>query len=224
MVASVIGFGGGMLLIAILPLFLSANIIIPVHGITQIASSSSRMFFSLSHVQWQLFPKFFIGSVAGTLLFGVALFNMPTDYVPVAIGTYIILNLWVPVFSQFISRFESYYLIGLLQTGLGLVVGATGPLCLSVLTKNLSSKDQIIATSSLFMAVSHMAKIPVYLSITSFLSDSLLLIVLMVTGSIMGAYIGTRLRLKVNNEKLVSLMKLLLSALAVHMIVRAFWF
>lgn len=221
LIAGVIGFGGGMLLIGILPIFLSSNIIIPIHGITQIASNSSRMFFSITHVQWQLFPKFLIGSIIGTLIFGFVLFNIPTDYIPIAIGTYIILNLWNPVFSKYISKFENYYLIGSLQTGLGLVVGATGPLSLSVLTKELKSKDEIIATSSMFMTISHLAKVPVYLAITPFLNGSILLITAMVIGSVLGSFIGTKLRIKANNEKLILVIKVLLSILAINMLISA---
>ncbi len=221
LIAGVIGFGGGMLLIAILPILINPNIIIPIHGITQIASNSSRMIFSFTHVQWSLFPKFLIGSIVGTLLFGFALFNVPTDYVPIAIGLYIILNLWVTKFSNFISKFESYYLIGLIQTGLGLIVGATGPLSLSILTKELKSKDQIIATSSMFMTISHLAKVPVYLAITPFLQGSISLIIYMVLGSIAGSFFGTKLRLKADNEKLILAIKILLSLLAANMLLSA---
>lgn len=129
LVAGVIGFGGGMLLIAILPTFLPPSLIIPIHGITQLASNSSRMLFSLKDVQWALLPQFLVGSFVGVLLFGYLLSNISMEYVPVGIGLYILLNLWSQRFSKFISRYESYYLIGMVQTGLGLIVGATG-LCL----------------------------------------------------------------------------------------------
>ncbi|SHG97361.1 sulfite exporter TauE/SafE family protein [Ferrimonas marina] len=220
-IAGVIGFGGGMLLIAILPAFLSPSLVIPVHGITQIASNASRMAFSLSHVQWSLFPKFFVGSLLGILLFGYVLLSVPHDHVPVAIGAYILLNLWSPHFARSIRRFESYYLIGLLQTGLGLVVGATGPLSLSVLTKQLKSKDEIIATSSMFMTISHLAKIPVFAVITSALGANLSLIAYMVVGAILGSYLGSKLRMVASNDKLILAIKALLTLLALRMILMA---
>lgn len=217
-IAGVVGFGGGMLLIAILPIFLSPNLVIPLHALTQISSNSSRMLFSLSYVRWALFPKFFVGSIAGVGLFSYVLINLPTTYVPLMIGVYLVLNLWSPHFSLFIKRFENYYLIGLLQTGLGLVVGATGPLSLSVLTKQLKSKDEIIATSSMFMTISHLAKIPVFAVITSTLFENIVLIVFMVVGSIIGSFIGTKLRLSANNDLLILIIKILLTLLAIRMI------
>ena len=218
MLAAIVGFGGGMLLIAILPAFLSPNLIIPIHGLVQLASNSSRMLFSLKHVRWELLPRFLVGSVVGALMIGYGLSHISMEYVPVAIGLYILLNLWSRRFSASVSRYESYYLIGFLQTGLGLVVGATGPLSLSVLTKQLKSKDDIIATSSLFMTISHLAKIPVYLSLTESIFSDLSLIVYMVMGAILGSFLGTQLRLSTSNGYIVKIIKVLLTLLAVKMI------
>jgi len=218
-IAGVIGFGGGMLLIAVLPLFLNPSLIIPIHGITQLASNSSRMIFSLKDVQWLLLPKFLAGSLVGVFIFGLMLSSVSTEYVPICIGLYIILNLWSIRFSKLVKKYENYYLIGLLQTGLGLIVGATGPLSLAVLTKELKSKDEIIATSSMFMTISHLAKVPVFLAIGVSLLDHLNLLIYMVLGSVIGSYIGTRIRLVSNNEKLVFIIKILLTVMALKMLV-----
>ncbi|CAH0991020.1 hypothetical protein SIN8267_01121 [Sinobacterium norvegicum] len=218
-IAGVVGFGGGMLLIAILPIFLSPSIIIPIHGATQLASNASRMAFSLSDVKWALLPKFLAGSLIGTLLFGLLLVNMPVDTVPLAIGIYILLNLWSPRFGRFISHYESYYLIGLLQTGLSLVVGATGPLSLSVLTKQLNCKNEIIATSSMFMSISHLVKIPVFGLIGFSLFDHSYLLAMMILGSVAGSFVGTQLRRAADNQRLITIIKLLLTAMAIKMIV-----
>ncbi|KZN30460.1 hypothetical protein N480_05765 [Pseudoalteromonas luteoviolacea S2607] len=222
LIAAIIGFGGGMLLIAILPIFIAPALVIPIHGITQIASNASRAVFSFNYVKWSLLPAFLVGSIAGTLLFGLVLYALPTTFIPLAIGTYLLLNLWHRPFANFIGKFESYYLIGLLQTGLGLIVGATGPLSLSVLTKELTSKDEVVATSAVFMTISHLAKIPVFMMVTQMLWQSLTLILIMVLGSILGSFVGTKLRLKADNTKLIALIKLLLTLLALHMIFAVF--
>jgi len=220
-VAGVFGFGGGMLLIAILPLYLAPTLIIPIHGITQLASNASRAVFSLKDVQWSLLPRFLAGSLAGVVLFGLLLVNIPTDSIPIAIGVYIILNLWNKRFAKAISRYENYAIIGALQTGLGLIVGATGPLATSVLTKQLNCKNEIIATASLFMSISHLAKIVVFGLIGFAFFEHLALLCSMVAGSILGSYLGTRLRGLVGNQRMILVIKILLSALAARMIVAA---
>ncbi|WP_282957572.1 sulfite exporter TauE/SafE family protein [Photobacterium angustum] len=219
MIAAVVGFGGGMLLIAFLPSFLAPSLIIPTHGLVQLASNSSRMLFSINKVRWELLPRFLIGSVLGSLVIGYGLSHISMDYVPLGIGLYILLNLWNPRFSKAVSKYENYYLIGFLQTGLGLVIGAPGPLALTVLTKQLKCKDEIIATSSLFMSISHLAKVPVYLVLSSELLTDVPVIVIMVIGAVVGSYIGTKFRFKANNAALVKIIKILLTLLALRMIV-----
>lgn len=221
MIAGVFGFGGGMLLIAILPAFIGPSLIIPLHGIAQLASNSSRTLFSLNDVEWMLLPPFLIGSILGSFIAVTFLSSIPVDYIPVAIGLYMLLNLWNKSFSNAISKYESYYLLGFLQTGLGLIVGATGPIVLSVLTKQLKSKDQIIATSSMCMTISHLAKIPVYFTLTSSLFSNLSLISYMVVGAIIGSFFGTKLRLAANNDRIIKIIKWLITLLAIRMMVAA---
>lgn len=221
MIAGVFGFGGGMLLMAILPAFISPSLIIPLHGITQLASNSSRTLFSLNDVKWALLRPFLIGSIIGSLIVVSVLSHIPVDYIPVAIGLYMLLNLWSPRFSAAISKYESYYLLGFVQTGLGLVVGATGPIVLAVLTKQLKSKDQIIATSSMCMTISHFAKIPVYFTLTSSLFSNVTLISYMVIGAVVGSFVGTKLRLAANNDKIIKIIKWMISLLAIRMVVAA---
>lgn len=220
-IAGVIGFGGGMLLISIMPIFLAPSVIIPIHGATQLASNSSRMVFSFRDVKWYLLPRFLLGSLVGVAVFGFLLTSIPTTYVPVAIGVYMLLNLWSPDFSRFINKYESYYLIGFLQTGLGLIVGAPGPVALSVLTKELKSKDEIIATASMFMTVSHLAKIPVFGLIGFSLVEHTSLLMFMIVGSVLGSYVGTKIRLSANNDKLILVIKALLTLMAIRMIIAA---
>ena len=197
LIAAIVGFGGGMMLIAVMPQFFSPSLIIPVHAVTQVASNISRVIFSFSDVRWPLFYPFFIGSIAGLCLFGLLLFNMPTHYIPLAIGLYILLKTWCQAFVQMIEKYENLYLIGFLQTGLGVVVGSTGPLALSYLANKLTDRNQIIATSALFMTFSHLIKIPIFGMIGASLWEYKTVVLIMVAGSVTGSWLGTKMRLKI---------------------------
>lgn len=221
-IAGILGFGGGMLLIAIMPSFLPAAVIIPIHGIVQLASNSSRVALSLNQVAWHLLPAFLIGSVIGLGLFASLLLNISSDYIPLAIGSYILLNLWSKPFASAMKRFESFYVIGALQTGLSLIVGATGPLTQSILLKKLHNKDQIIATGAIFMSISHLSKIIVFGFIGFQFGEYLSTLILMSIGAILGSYLGSRARKKVDNPAYIRLIKYLLSLLAFKMIIFVF--
>ncbi len=218
-IAGVLGFGGGMLLIAIMPMFLPATAIIPVHGITQLASNSSRVVFSLNDVQWSLMPPFLVGSLLGIFVFGFLLYSLPTNYIPIAIGSYILLSLWSDPFNRFIKRYESFYAVGAVQTGLSLIVGATGPLSTSILTRYLADKNKIIATGAVFMTISHLSKILIFGLIGFDFFAYSTLIIAMSVGAIVGSYIGTRFRQRLDNQRYLTIVKILLTILALQMIV-----
>lgn len=221
-VAGILGFGGGMLLIAIMPSFLPAAVIIPIHGIVQLASNGSRVALSFKHVAWKLLPPFLIGSAIGLGIFTTLLFNIPSDYIPFAIGSYILLNLWSKSFSNTMKRFENFYLIGALQTGLSLIVGATGPLTQNILLKKLQDKDQIIATGAIFMSISHLAKIAVFGTLGFAFGEYFVILLLMSLGAILGSYLGANVRKKVDNQAYIKVIKYLLTLLAIKMIIATF--
>lgn len=93
-VAGVIGLGGGMMLIAILPSFVPVNALIPVHALTQMSSNLSRAVFGYKDVKLEVIPKFLLGSMIGISFFAGILYFISLEYVPLFIGAYILLSLW----------------------------------------------------------------------------------------------------------------------------------
>lgn len=225
-VAGVLGLGGGMLLIAAMPIFLPANLVVPLHGITQLSSNASRAYFARQSIQWNLLSPFVFGSLLGIGLFGFVLLNTPTDWVPLLIGVYILLSVWSTRFKTVLAKFETLFLAGTLQTGLGLLVGATGPLTMTILIKRLSSKEKIVATSAVFMLLSHLFKLAIFGLLGFSFQQHMLLMLMMVVGAILGSWVGTKLRLKVANDRYVLWLNLVLTVLAINMIItvlRASW-
>ena len=217
--AGMMGLGGGTLLIALMPMYLPGSAIVPIHGLVQLASNSSRMLFSLKAVAWDLASKFIAGSLVGIALIGLLLVNIATLYIPVFIAVYILLNLWVPPFSRFIRKYENFYVVGLVQGGLGLLIGATGPLAVSLLTKKLNGdKDRIVATNAFFMGFSHLAKLVVFGLIGFSFTGYGWLLIFMVVGAVVGSWLGTRLRGKINADFFGKLLTYMLTGLAFNML------
>ena len=85
-IAGIVGLGGGLILITILPSFLPLNALVPVHGLTQLSSNISRAFFGWSDVRVEVIPKFLFGSILGVSFFAVILYFISLEYVPLFIG------------------------------------------------------------------------------------------------------------------------------------------
>ena len=221
-IAGVVGLGGGMILIAILPAFLPLNALIPVHGLTQMSSNFSRAIFGYKDVQYEVIPTFLVGSILGIVLFASILYFISLEYVPLFIGVYILLSLWSKIFNEKIKRYESYFLAGFFQTGLSIVVGATGPLTMTLLLKDYENKDQVVATGAALMSITHTLKVFVFMFFGFVFFDYIGILAAMIIGSVAGSYAGTQLRNKINGPKFVMILKVLLSVLAVKVIVGVF--
>ncbi len=217
-VAAVVGIGGGMMLIAILPSFLATNALIPIHGLTQVSSNLSRAYFGYKDIEFSVVPKFLLGSILGIVFFAGILSLISLDYVPLFIGIYILLSLWSEKFNEKIKKYENYYIAGFFQTGLSMVVGATGPLTMTLLFKDFKNKDKVVATGALLMSITHFLKIVVFIYFGFLFFDYIGIIVCMIFGAILGSYVGTKLRNRIDGKKFAIILKIMLTFLAINLI------
>jgi len=219
LIAAVVGVGGGLMLIAILPSFLPIQAVVPIHGLTQLSSNISRAYFGFKDIQFEVVPKFLIGSVFGVGIIIFILDMISIEYIPLFIGIYILLSLWSRSFNEKIKKYESYYLIGFLQSGLSVVVGTTGPLTMTLLFKDYENKNKVVATSALLMSITHCMKVIVFIYFGFVFFDYIEIIIVMTFGVIIGSYLGTKIRDKVDGQKLLFFIRILLSLLAIRLIV-----
>ncbi|WP_424686088.1 sulfite exporter TauE/SafE family protein [Halarcobacter ebronensis] len=221
-IAGVVGLGGGMILIAILPSFLPINALVPVHGLTQLSSNLSRAVFGYKDVQVEVIPKFLIGSLAGVSFFAVILYFVSLTYIPLFIGIYILLSLWSQKFNDKIKKFESYYLIGFIQSGFSIVVGATGPLATTLLVKDYNDKHTVVATAAALMSITHLLKVFAFMIFGFIFFDYIGVLVAMIIGAVAGSYAGTKLRDKIDGKKFMLALKIILSLMAIKLVIFVF--
>ena len=221
-IAGIVGVGGGMMLIVILPSFLPLNALIPIHGLTQVSSNLSRAIFGYKDVQYEVIPKFLLGSAIGIGMFAAVLNLISLEYVPLFIGIYILLSLWSEKFNEKIKRYESYFLAGFFQTGLSMVVGATGPLTMTLLFKDYEDKNKVVATGAALMSITHILKVFVFMYFGFVFFDYIGVIIAMIIGAVSGSWVATKLRDEIDGKRFTMILKVLLSALAIQVIVKVF--
>ena len=221
-IAGIVGVGGGMMLIVILPSFLPLNALIPIHGLTQVSSNLSRAIFGYKDVQYEVIPKFLLGSAIGIGMFAAVLNLISLEYVPLFIGIYILLSLWSEKFNEKIKKYESYFLAGFFQTGLSMVVGATGPLTMTLLFKDYEDKNKVVATGAALMSITHILKVFVFMYFGFVFFDYIGVIIAMIIGAVAGSWAGTKFRDIMDGKKFTLLLKVLLSAMAIKVMADVF--
>lgn len=216
---AITGLGGGMILIGIMPLFLPAIAIIPLHAVTQLSGNASRAWFGRQDIAWQPMKPFLFGSILGMIICGFLVQFISLQLIPLFIGIYILLLQWSKWFNKMIRRFENFFVVGLLQTGLGVFVGTPGPLNIAVLNNHYEDNHVVVTTGALMMTVVHAGKLIVYLALGFSFLEYWRLLVMMMVMSIFGSWIGTKIRHKISSAWLKKILPYVLTLLAVKLIV-----
>lgn len=214
----VFGLGGGLLLLGFMPLFLPVAAVIPVHGVTQLASNASRAGFSWSHIRWDIMPTYLLGSIVGTACFSLILQAISLAYLPLFIGSYILLSQWSDVFNRVVTRFESFTLLGFFQVGLSLLSGTIGPVHMVLLKKRFNNQHEIVATAAAMMSIKHGLKVIAFIVIGVQFWQFADVMLAMIVCAVIGSYIGTQLRGRLDKKHFAPVLKVLLSLLAIRMI------
>ena len=216
--AAAVGMGGGILLIASMPGFVPLNAIIPLHAVTQFASNGSRMVFGWSHVDWRLIPPFLAGALMGAWLGAEIYRDLNLDWLPGIIGVLILVITWFPLPKVHGSGKLALLALGFYQTGLGMVVGATGPLGASVLRHYNTGRDWLVVNTAVYMTVNHGLRIIAFGFIGFSFGPWLWLLLGMVLAGILGSWAGTKLRSRIPQATFQRWFRVLVSLLAVRMI------
>lgn len=220
-ISGMLGFAGGQLFLGILPVFLPSAVVIPIYGANQLVSNCSRFLFDFSSIKWSVVGSFLWGSIIGVFFSSIIMFSFNFDYFPVLIGVFILLSTWTGMLSWLNRSNYSMWLIGCLQTGLGVIVGATGPLATAVLTDRGLTKDSIVATNAVLMSISHIFKVIVYSALGYSILSYWPLIIGLAIASIVGTYVGAKARQRLSNQKFTNIIKWVLTLVALNLITQS---
>jgi uncharacterized membrane protein YfcA len=217
--AAVFGMGGGVPLITLMPGFVPAAAIIPLHAFTQLASNGSRAAFGWRHIDLSLVLPFLLGALAGAVLGGQLFLALDLDYLTAIIGAVILVITWLPLPRVRGVGNWSLVLLGFYQTGIGMLVGASGPLGAALLARRRQDRDWLVVNTAVYMTSNHLLRLVVFGAMGFISYDYLWLLLGMTAAVIAGSWLGTRLRRYVPEINFQFWFKLMVSLLAVRMIV-----
>lgn len=216
-ISAVIGMAGGIILLSIMTFFLDLSILIPIHGIVQLASNSSRALSLRESVETRILAPSIFGLIIGT-----AISTQLIQWIPNRESFYILivaLILYVLFKPKKLPALKIPYwafgVLGLVAGVLNPIIGAIGPLIAPFFLREDLTKEQIIATKAATQTVGHLLKIPAFLYLGFDYLNHWVLISFMVLGVILGTQMGVRILKKVNEKtfRLVFRTALLIAAL-----------
>lgn len=219
-ISGVIGMGGGVLLLSIMTFFIDYKVLIPLHGIVQLASNSSRTFYLRRNIRMDFFIPFVLGAPLG---FFIAFFILKevsnTDYYFLLLAIFILYAVFKPKnLPEFRLKGYQWSILGLFAGIQGALIGATGPLIAPFYLRSDLNKEEIVATKAAQQIMTHLFKIPLFLSLSFDYTKHMTAITLLSCAAVLGTFLGVKLLGKVNEGLFKILFKSVLLMAAARLI------
>ncbi|MBT7610946.1 MAG: sulfite exporter TauE/SafE family protein [Bacteriovoracaceae bacterium] len=219
-ISAVVGMAGGIVLLSIMTFFLPLNIIIPIHGLVQLVSNTTRTWLLRIHVIKPVFLYFLIGLPFGGLTSVYFIKQVDSKVVPLSlIAGLIIYTLFKPKKLPALKiPFWAFVFIGFFVGVLGPLIGATGPFMAPFFLRSDWEKENIVATKASVQIMGHLIKIPVFLYIGFPYLDYTLTIFLMAAVSLIGTKVGIMILGKIEDKIFRWIYKIALFAALIRLV------
>jgi uncharacterized protein len=215
------GIGGGVAMLGALAGTVPTPMVVAVHGVVQFGSNIGRAVLQRAHVLWRPVAIFSVGSVIGATL-GAAIFvALPEKLLLALLGGFILLMAWLP--KPRIPGLESTGMLigGFIATFVTMFVGATGPFVQALFLPLGLEKRELVASHAACMCIQHGLKVVAFGWLGFNFADWLPLMLAMIASGFVGTWLGTRLLEKLPEELFRTILKWLLTVLALDLLRRA---
>lgn len=206
------------MLLGVMAQIIPPQVIIPLHGMVQLASNANRAALLFSYIDRQLILTFLPGAIIGALLGSLVLISLPPVVMHLSIASFILYLCWGPALPNVAMGRRGTLLIGLVTTFLTLFVGATGPLVGAYLKQLYHNRFQIMATLAAVLSLQHVIKIAVFQQAGFALWPWLPLVGLMITTGAIGTWVGVSILKHIPERQFANLFNWILTLLAVRLI------
>lgn len=217
--SATIGMAGGIVLLSVMTFFLDLSVIVPIHGVVQLVSNSTRTLSLIKNIEKRILIPSVLGLPLGTLLSTQVIRSIANkELFYFLIAGLILYVLFKPKkMPQLMIPFWAFGPLSFLVGFLNPIIGATGPLMAPFYLRDDLTKEQIVATKAAVQTVGHILKIPAFLYLGFHYTNHWVLIVCMVFGVILGTQLGVKILKKIDEKsfRLVFRCALLFAALRV---------
>ena len=221
-ISAVIGMAGGVTLLSGMLMVIPPATAVPIHGVVQLASNSTRLLVFFKHVRWRIVGWFGVFAAPGAALGATVVRVTPGAWLTLAIGIFILVATHLPTPNRprggDIKRAWIFGPVGFAAGFLGMLVGATGPLIAPFFLRENVLKEELIATKAFCQAFVHLWKLPAFMAIGFDYGEHLGALALLVTMVIVGTLLGKRLLNRVSERAFMVLIKAALTLIALKLV------
>ena len=195
-ISAITGMGGGIALLSIMTFLpYTHRQLVAIHGLIQLMSNSSRMYFLRENVDKKIVKSFLLGLLPSALIVMFLLKELgDLRRLQLLIAGLIFYVLFKPKKLKPLKiKKENFYILGLLIGFLGPLIGATGPFLAPFFLRDDLVKNEIIATKAAVQMLGHMIKLPIFIyagfNYFDFSTEILGYLLLTIMGTRFGVYL-----------------------------------
>ncbi len=219
-ISGILGMAGGVTLLGVMTALLPAPVVVPLHGVVQLASNWTRTWAFRRHVRWPIFFAFMVPAVAGVAMAANIWADLKLTWFRAWVGAFILFFL---VWRRYKPKLRhpplwSYGVLGLAAGLLAIFVGATGPFLAPFFLRDDFHNEEVIATKAVCQTWLHLLKIPAFLALSFDYAPYAPLLVGLAVTVIGGTYFGKHLLSRISKERFVFWFQIVLAILAVYLI------
>lgn len=221
-ISAVIGMAGGITLLSGMLLVIPRATAVPIHGVVQLASNSTRLIVFYKHVQWRIVIWFGLAAAPGAALGATVVSVVPDAWLTLGIGVFILFATHMPKPKRprggNLRRAWIFAPVGLAAGFLGMLVGATGPFIAPFFLRENVLKEELIATKAFCQAFVHLWKLPAFMAIGFDYGEHAAALTVLVLMVIAGTLVGKRLLHRVSEGVFIVLVKTALTVIAIKLL------
>lgn len=214
-----LGAGGGLLLLAVMSMFLPVGVTIPLHGVVQLGAAFSRTALIWRQVRLDIVAAFAVGAVAGAGAGSQVLVRLPEDALQVILGVFIVAFAWLRM-PAIRARGSAMLVAGgaAATTFLTLFIGATGPLVAAVLHALRLDRFTHVGTFSACMILQHGCKIGVFVIAGFAFAPYLPFLAAMLLSAFAGSWLGRHILMRLDDGRFHTGLAIVLTLLGLRLL------
>ena len=225
MLSAVIGMAGGITLLSVMLLFFEPLVAIPIHGVVQLVSNSSRTYVQRKHVDWTILWRYSVMLVPMGFV-GIEIAQaLPPNVTRALIGVFVLIATWrrgwllIGTHPERADVHRRFFILGGVVGLINMTIGAAGPLIAPFFLKIGLSRQAMIGTKAACQAVGHLVKIAIF-GIAGFVfAEYAIPLALLSVSVIAGTWIGSQILESVNERWFTRLYKGVLTLVALRLVV-----
>lgn len=217
-ITATLGLGGGMLVLAVMALFMPPAALIPVHAVVQLGSNIGRAALMIKYLLRSILPVFLLGSLVGAIVGGQLVVTMPTTLLQGILALFILWSVWAPGFQASKPGKKTFFAVAAVSSFVTMFVGATGPLVAPFVLAASNDRRQFVATHAVLMSLQHLLKLATFGILGFSFGPYLGLLAGLIGFGFAGTYLGKKTLMRLPENVFRAGLKIILTLIAVRLL------